>query len=172
LRSLIEQRTREPVNVDTGQLLKELSSRLYVTSAKQAETYEERKASRTRSSTSLIVLLRPAETLPFLFDASTEDLFDSVIASSFQEVARRWNDDRAERLESRSSDSYGIEFCQRDLDFEMNWLFSPREVALVTQVNVPISGFGNSLSLADVILNVAFFLSAANSLWKALDFYE
>lgn len=171
LRSLIEERTREPVNVDTGQLLKELSSRLYVTSAKQAGTYEERKANRTRSSTSLTVLFRPAETLPFLFDASTEELFDSVIARGFPEVARRWNDDRAERLESRSSDSYGIEFWQRDLDFEMNWLFSPREVALVTQVNVPISGFGNSWSLADVVLNVAFLLRSANSLWKALDFY-
>ena len=171
LRSLIEQRTREQVPVDTGQLLKDLSSRLYVTRAKQAGTYEERKANRTRSSTSLMVLLRPTEPLSFPFDASTEDLFDAVIARSFPEVARRWNDERAERQESRGSDWHGIEFWQRDVDFEMNWLFSPREVALVTQVNVPLSGVGNIWSLADVALNVAFLLRAANSLWEALDFY-
>ncbi|HXM59829.1 MAG TPA: ATP-binding protein [Terriglobales bacterium] len=171
LRSLIEQRTRESVPVNTGQMLKDLSSRFYVTSAKQAGTYEERKANRVRSSTYLMVFLRPTETLSFPFDASTEDLFDAVIARSFPEIARRWNDEQAERQESRGSDWHGIEFWQRDLDFEMNWLFSPREVALVTQVNVPITGVGNSWSLADVALNLAFHLRAANAIWEALDFY-
>lgn len=118
-----------------------------------------------------MILLRPAETLSFPFDASTEDLFDAVITRSFPEVARRWNDERAERQETRGSDWHGIEFWQQDLDFEMNWRFSPREVALVTQVNVPLMGVGNIWSLADVALNVAFLLQAANSLWEALDFY-
>jgi predicted HTH transcriptional regulator len=58
LRSLIEQRTREPIPVDASRLLKELSSRFYVTTARQAGTYEERKANRARSSTSLTVLIR------------------------------------------------------------------------------------------------------------------
>ena len=171
LRSLIEQRTREPLPVDTSQLLKEFSSKSYVTSAKQAGTYEERKANRTRSSTHLTVLLRPAESLSFPFDASTEDLFDDVIARSFPEVSRRWNDERGERKESRSTDSFGIEYWQPDLDFEMNWLFSTREIGLVTQVNMPVGGFGPGWSLADVVLNIAFLLRAANSLWEALDFY-
>lgn len=171
LRALIEQRTSEPLRVDTNQMLKELSSKSYVTVAKQAGTYEERRANRTRSSTHLMVLLHPSESLSLSFDASTEDLFDAVIARSFPEVARRWNDDQAERQESRGSDWHGIEFWQPDLDFQMNWLFSPREVALVTQVNVPVSSFGNTWSLADVVLNVAFLLRAANSLWEAVDFY-
>jgi len=170
LRSLIEQRTRESIPVDTGRRLKELSSRLYVTTAKQAGTYEERQASRTMSSTSLTLLICPAESLSFQFDSSTEDLFDAVIARSFPEIARRWNIGQAERQEKRGSDWHEIEFCQHNLDFEMSWLFSPREVALVTQVNVPVSGFGNSWSLADVVLNIAFLLCAANLLWEALDF--
>jgi hypothetical protein len=53
----------------------------------------------------------------------------------------------------------------------MSWMFSPREVALVSQVNVPVTGFGHSWSLADVALNIAFLLCAANLLWAALDFY-
>jgi hypothetical protein len=53
----------------------------------------------------------------------------------------------------------------------MNWLFSTREIALVTQVNMPVGGFGPSWSLADVVLNIVFLLRAANSLWEALDFY-
>ena len=48
LRSLIEQRTRESIRADTAQLLKELSSRFYVTTAKEAGTNEERRANRTR----------------------------------------------------------------------------------------------------------------------------
>jgi Putative DNA-binding domain len=171
LRSLIEQRTRESIPVDTARLLRDLSSRFYVTTAKQAGTYEERRANRTRSSTYLTVLVRPTEYLSFPFDSSTEDLFDSVIARSFPEVARRWNDEQAERQEKRGGDWHEIEFWQNNLDFEMSWVFSPREVALVTQVNVPVSGFGNSWSLADVALNVAFLLCAANLLWEALDFY-
>jgi hypothetical protein len=171
LRSLIEQRARESNPTDTAHLLKELSSRFYVTTAKQAGTNEERRANRTRSSTSLTVLVRPAESLSFPFDSSTEDLFDAVIVRSFPEVARRWNDEQGERQEKRGGDWHGIEFWQNNLDFEMNWLFSPREVALVTQVNVPVSGFGNCWSLADVALNIAFLLCAANLLWEALDFY-
>jgi hypothetical protein len=111
------------------------------------------------------------ESLSFPFDSSTEDLFDAVIARSFPEVARRWNDKQAERQEKRGGDWHGIEFWQNNLDFEMNWLFSPREMALVTQVNVPVSGFGSCWSLADVALNVSFLLCAANLLWEALDFY-
>ena len=171
LRSLIEQRTREFIPTDTRQLLKELSSRFYVTTAKQAGTTEERRANRTRSSTSLTVIIRPVESLSFPFDSSTEDLFDAVIARSFPEVARRWNDKQAERQEKRGGDWHGIEFWQNNLDFEMNWLFSPLEVALVTQVNIPVSGFGSCWSLADVALNLAFLLCAANLLWEALDFY-
>jgi hypothetical protein len=48
--------------------------------------------------------------LSFPFDSSTEDLFDAVVARSFPEVARRWNDQRAERLEKRGSDWHEIEF--------------------------------------------------------------
>lgn len=171
LRSLIEQRTRESIPVDFSRLLKELSSRFYVTTARQAGTNAERRANRTRSSTSLTVLIRPAESLIFPFDSSTEDLFDTVIARSFPEVARRWNNQQAEKLEKRGSDWHEIEFWQSNLDFEMSWLFSPREVALVTQVNVPVTGFGNSWSLADVALNIAFLLCAANLLWETLNFY-
>jgi hypothetical protein len=171
LRSLIEQRTRESIPVDVSRLLKELSSRFYVTTATRAGTYAERKANRTRSSTYLTVLIRPAESLAFPFDSSTEDLFDTVVARSFPEVARRWNDEQAERMEKRGSDWHELEFWQNNLDFEMSWLFSPREVALVTQVNVPVTGFGESWSLADVALNIAFLLCAANLLWESLNFY-
>ena len=171
LRSLIEQRTRETVPADSARLLKDLSSRAYVTTATKAGTYKERKANRTRSSTYLTVYVYPLEGLVFPFDSSTEDLFDAVVARSFPEVARRWNDEQAERQEKRGADWHAIEFWQNNLDFEMIWLFSPREVALVTQVNVPISGVGNCWSLADVALNIAFLLCAANLLWEALDFY-
>jgi predicted HTH transcriptional regulator len=99
LRSLVEQRTRETVAIDTERLLKEISARAYVTTATKAGTYEERKAQSHQSSTSLTVLVRPAEPLTFPFDSSTEDLFDAVIRRSFPEVARRWNDEQAERQE-------------------------------------------------------------------------
>lgn len=49
LRFLIEQRTRETLRVDPGELLRELSSKCYVTSAKQAGTTAERRVNRTRS---------------------------------------------------------------------------------------------------------------------------
>lgn len=96
-----------------------------------------------------MIVLRPSETLQIAFDASTEDLFDSAIARCFPEVARRLNDERGERKETRSTDSFGIEYWQPDLDFEMNWLLSTREIALVTQVNVPLGAVGATWSLAD-----------------------
>lgn len=171
LRSLIEQRTRETAPVNMRDLLKGLSSHLYVSRAKQAGTNEERKLNRVRSSTYLMAVLCPSEHLSFSFDAAIEDLFNAVIVQSFPEVARRWDSEQAERSETRNSDSYAIEFWQPSLDFEMCWRFTPRDIALVTQVNVPITGFGNAWSLADISLNIAFLVRAANSLWAALDFY-
>jgi hypothetical protein len=171
LRSLIEQRTRVSVPTDSGHMLKELSSKLYVTRAKQPGTHEERRISRTRSTTFFTVLLHPLERQSFPFDASTETLFDETIARHFPEVARRWNDESAESSQSRGKDWYGIELWEPSLDFEMNWLFSEREVALVTQVNVPVSGFGDSWSLADMVLNTAFLLRSANAVWTVLGFY-
>jgi hypothetical protein len=53
----------------------------------------------------------------------------------------------------------------------MSWLLTGREVAFVTQVNVPVGGSGDSWSLADVALDVAFLLRTANDVWKTFDIY-
>jgi hypothetical protein len=171
LRSLIEQRTRQSVQVDSGQILKELSTNFYVSRAKQAGTHQERRLNRTRSTTSFTALLYPLERQSFPFDDSTENLFDDTLALYFPEVARRWNDQSAERSESRGKDWYGVEFWQPNLDFEMNWLLSGREAGLATQVNVPVSGFGDSWSIADTVLNIAFLIQSANAIWMAMGFY-
>jgi hypothetical protein len=171
LRSLIEQRTRESDRIDSRHLLKELSSRFYVQRAQGAGTQEERKQTRTRSATSFMALLHPLERQSFPFDASTENLFDNSIARYFPEVAQRWNDESAESSDNRGKDWYGVEFWQPNLDFEMNWLFAEREIAFITQVNIPVSGFGDCWSLADLVLNIAFLIRSANAAWTAVGFY-
>jgi len=65
-------------------------------------------------------------------------------------------------------DWYKIQFWQPNNDFEMSWLLTGREVAFVTQVNVPVGGSGDSWSLADVALDVAFLLRTATMCGRPL----
>lgn len=171
LRSLVEQRTGERSRVDIRSLLQDVSKQCYVSRAPRAGTIIEMKSNRSRSRSFFTVLARPTDPLTITVDASVERLFDSRVAQNFPEIRRRVHEGVAELEESRGPESYEMSIWQPNLDFEIKWLFSPREIVMATQVRVPISGFGECWSVADLALNISFLLRLAGSVWSALGFY-
>jgi hypothetical protein len=100
-----------------------------------------------------------------------EELFDQVVAGAFPETSRRKQLGTAETDEDRGSDFYEIGFWQPNLNFEMRWSLSRAQIAFVTQVAVPVTGFRVCWSPADLVLNASFFLRMASATWRRLGFY-
>ena len=126
---------------------------------------------RLRSSEELFIALVPTNPLSLNIDSSLELKFKNLIGDIFTKVWAYWIHGEADIEDNRSSDWYEARFLLKKIDYEMKWrLTSTGDIALVTQIGVPLPSGGTFWSLADMALNLFFISRMASTIWSDLGY--
>lgn len=152
---------------DLNSRLVELRRAMYVTHMQLTGDQTQR----LRSNEELFVALVPTDPLSLNIDSSLELKFKNLIGDIFTKVWGYWVHGEADIEDNRSSDWYEARFLLKKTDYEMKWrLTSTGDIALVTQIGVPLPSGGTSWSLADMALNLFFISRMANTIWSDLGY--
>jgi hypothetical protein len=127
---------------------------------------------RTRSHTSLRVILFPYTHAPTPLDLGAERKFFGLVAEQNPGLQALVNTGDATVEHRRGRDWSEVNFLDRSLDYERRWrIGTTGEICLVTQTRWPLEGFGDLWSLYDVARDISNVAKLAKAFWQYTAYY-